>query len=118
MGIVWLDAGCDISPSKAHDLTSIHPVDGGDVYCCKYCWRVKWLPNSMETTQQLTKLMTKYGNNIGYLKLLDRRHEAKMLIYQLQELWVLRGQLDRDELQAVIDMSIKEVSSGYSGCNM
>ncbi len=108
LGIVWLGAKCDVSPTQAHYLTGIHSADGGEVYCCKYCWKVKWLSDSKDGAEQMTSLMTKHGSDIGYQKLLDTKPDAKMLIYQLQDIWMLRGHLSKDDLQEVIDMSIKE----------
>ena len=109
MGIVWLSPKCNSSSTQAHYLVSIYSVDGGDIYCCKYCWKVKWLPNSRDGAEQLSVLMRKYGDDIGYQLLLDRKPNAKKLMYQLQDIWMLRGQLGKGDLKTIIDMSIKEV---------
>ncbi len=112
MGITWLGTECDKSPSGAHYLVGVHSADGGEVYCCKYCWRVKWLPASTSGAEEFDKLIYKYGTEIAYQKLLDRRYNAKEVMYQLQDIWMLAGQLGSKDLQSIIDMSIKEVSSG------
>ena len=110
MDVVWFDAKCDKSPGGAHYLVGIYKVDAGEVYCCKYCWKVKWLPNSRDGAEQMTRLMTKHGNDVGYQKLLDLKPDAKEMLCKLQDIWMLVGRLGKNDLKAIIDMAKKEVS--------
>ena len=112
MEVVWLGTECDKSPGGAHYLVSVYAADGGDVYCCKYCWKVKWLSNSKDGAEQMTRLMTKHGDDVGYQKLMDLKPESKEMLYKLQNIWMLVEQLDKDDLKAIIDMAVKEVSNG------
>lgn len=91
LGIVWLDPRCEESPrTKAHFFIAKTTVNGGSVYQCKYCQRVKWMPNSLNECQEMWRMMQVYGLDGGYQKILDKNPSARRLLSKIQDIYYLR----------------------------
>ncbi|KKL19471.1 hypothetical protein LCGC14_2465150, partial [marine sediment metagenome] len=95
--IVWIGHECSDSPTGAHWLIGdSDAVDRGFLFKCKFCHRYKWLPIGTDEALTMGELMRKYGEDIGYQKMLDRKPAAKVLVAKLQELRRLRGVIKYD----------------------
>ena len=103
MGIVWPDARCDDSPvSKAHHTIARTQIDGGDIYECKYCHRVKWLPNNMTECVRLGNWLKIYGYNGGYQRILDLHPAAKRLLSKIQDIYYLRKAIPPEQFPIAV----------------
>ncbi len=94
LGITWLDARCEDSPvSKAHYLIGRTQVDQGTVFECRYCHKVKWLPNGIDGAQRLGYLLHVYGLDGGYQRMLDEHPAARRLMSKIQDIFYLKKSL-------------------------
>ena len=85
MGVVWVDSNCEDSSIGAHFFEGILRVDGGDVFKCKYCKKVKWLPGSIEGAVKLAAAIRKYGDDEGYRRFLGHFPKAKAALASRRE---------------------------------
>ena len=85
MGIKWPDHYCPDKPFApyAHHLEAKIDVSAGTIYICKYCYRAKWLPNSMSDCRQLDYYQRHYGMDEGYCKFLDEHPIARKILEAL-----------------------------------
>ena len=90
LGIVWVDGRCEESPSKAHYYVGRDKIDKGQLFECKHCHSIIWLPMDYESAQKLSTLMILYGESSGYCKMLDRHPAARKIIAKVQDLKYLR----------------------------
>lgn len=86
LGITWLDSECEVA--KYHFLKEYDKVDGGVIFQCQYCHKVKWLPLSYDDAVKMGELMRKLGNQAGYCHFLNlpSHRMAKIMVAKLQEL--------------------------------
>ncbi len=97
LGITWLDTRCEESPrSKAHFLVGKTVVDGGTVFECKFCHRVRWLPNNLNECQRLGNWFYIYGLDGGYQRVLDLHPAAKRLMSKIQDIYYLKKTIPPD----------------------
>lgn len=98
LGIEWLDGRCEENKvTKAHYMVGRTHVDGGTVFMCVYCGKVKWLPNSFGRAQVLGQYIERYGKTVGYQKILDRHPAAKRLLSKIQDIYYLRKSISADQ---------------------
>lgn len=88
LGIRWIGSECpDGSP---HFLVARHNFSGGSIFICSNCQKSVWLPTTIQDAAELEQLIKQYGTNTGYLKLLDKFRDAKIMVAKLQYLWEQR----------------------------
>jgi hypothetical protein len=98
LGIRWLDARCEESPvTKAHYFIACTRVGDGDIYECKYCHRVKWMPCGIDNCTEFWNYMQIYGKDGAYQRILDENPEAKRMIAKIQDIYYLRLALKDDK---------------------
>lgn len=104
LGVEWFDHYCPDKPTPphSHHLVGTTPVDGGVLFVCKYCGRIKWLPSTIGGSYALWECMRKYGEQKGYCIALDFHPAAKRLLSKVQNFYLLRKVLsDGDFAMAV-----------------
>jgi len=102
LGITWLDAYCEESPTKGHLLVGRTRVDGGTVYKCSVCHRVKWMPDDIEECIRLGNSMKIYGEDGGYQRVLDKHPAAKRLMAKIQDIYYLRKALTPEQFPIAV----------------
>ncbi len=102
LGIVWIDNRCEESPTKAHYSIGGMMVDMGTIFECKYCHRMKWLPNTFQEVMTLGNLQQIYGLSLGYQKMLDKHPTARGLVAKIQDLYLLRKSVPEEHIGKVI----------------
>jgi len=119
LGIVWVDARCELSPTKAHHMIGKFHIDKGVLYECKYCHRVRWQPFSLTAAVRFGSLMRIYGEDEGYRRALNHHPAARRLIAKLQDLYLLRASMPEEQYLIVLaaimtdkEYPYKEVTNG------
>ena len=102
LGITWLDAYCEESPTKGHLLVGATKIDTGTVYKCNICHKVKWLPNDIDECIKLGNFMKIYGQDGGYQRILDRHPAAKRLMAKIQDIYYLRKALTPEQFPIAV----------------
>ena len=98
LGIKWLEARCDDSPtSKAHYLVAKTDTSAGVIFECKYCHKVTWLPASLDECERLNTWMHIYGKDGGYQRILDLHPAAKRLLSKIQDIYYLKKSLPPEQ---------------------
>jgi len=98
LGITWLGVRCEDSPvTKAHYLVDRTKVGDGTIYECKYCHKVKWLPNTESDCIKLGNFLQIYGHDTGYQKILDQHPAAKSLMAKIQDIYYLKKSLPPEQ---------------------
>lgn len=103
LGITWLDARCDKSPkTRVHWFIGRMNTDNGTVFQCKFCHRVKWLPNTIQECERLGNWMRVYGEDGGYQRLLDLHPTAKRLMSKIQDIYYLKKSIPADQFPIAV----------------
>lgn len=75
--VVWDD-------SHPHIWKEVEKIRFGTMFVCKGCRQYRWLPDVMQETQKLQKLIHNCGYQQGYNEYLNTRPELKILIWAVQ----------------------------------
>jgi len=102
LGITWLDSYCENSPTKGHLLVGATRIDGGTVYKCSICHKVKWIPSGLDECIKLGNSMKIYGQDGGYQRILDKHPAAKMLMAKIQDIYYLRKALTPEQFPIAV----------------
>jgi len=103
LGITWPSAECSSSPSSAHYFIARgDAINGGVIFRCEYCGEIKWLPTIWADSERLGYMMRYNGVEEGYLRMLNRRPTAKVMVAKLQTLHRLKGKIPHDEYLVVV----------------
>ena len=107
LGITWLDSVC--VDGKAHYLIEFDMVDGGSIFRCRYCRKIRLLPLDPTGIARLDTLMKKFGRQNGYCQYLNYHRAAKIMVAKLQELERLSLIVnDKLELARIADKILRE----------
>jgi len=102
LGITWLDSYCEDSPTKGHLLKGTTRIDGGTVYKCSICHRVKWMPDNLDECIKLGNSMKIYGQDEGYQRILDKHPAARRLMAKIQDIYYLRKALTPEQFPIAV----------------
>jgi hypothetical protein len=103
LGIKWLADRCEESAiTHAHYLIGTTQVDYGTLYTCKFCGKVKWLPNQVSQCIELGTLMKIRGFDAGYQAMLDLHPAAKRIICKIQDLSYLRKSMPPEQFPIAV----------------
>lgn len=87
MGIEWIGSYCNGSTAQPHYLVEVDKLGGQSIMLCKYCYKPKVLPNSLEAAQTFTVLAHKYGLPDAYYEYLSYHPEARWALANLLNIW-------------------------------
>lgn len=91
LGIVWIGSRCEDSPvTKAHHMIGRISIDQGEIFECKYCHKVKWLPKTEAECTRMGNWLQVHGKDEGYQRTLDSHPAAKRLISKIQDIYYLK----------------------------
>lgn len=83
--LTWPDDTCSTSPTLAHHMLEVEKVDGGILFCCKYCQCYKWLPVWYDSgATGFSADIHHYGIQAAYQKLLSE-HPTVVRVLQRYE---------------------------------
>ena len=104
MDIEWIDSYCDKKPGAphAHYFTATLNVDGGSIFFCTYCHRVKWLPNTIQDAELFNKLTKKFDAHTAYNIILHQRSAARRMLLRIKDIYLLERVLSPLEFAQVL----------------
>ncbi len=103
LGIEWPGERCEESPvTHAHWFTGRTYIDGGVIFECKFCHKVKWLPTEYEHCYDLGAWQHIYGLTTGYQRMLDLHPSARRLLSKIQDIYYLRKAIPPEQFPLAI----------------
>lgn len=107
LGIRWIGSYCpDGSP---HYSIEYDKVEGGSVYRCIKCHKIKWLPVDFYEAIKLGTMMDKYKQQEGYCRYLNLHRSTKIMVAKLQDLERLSSKIDdKMEFARIADKILSE----------
>ena len=113
LDIRWPKLECLDSPVGNHHFIAQASISRGNIWVCKYCLAIKWLPQDWYDCFNLSADMMKYGIQKAYWIWLDRRPKLKELLAKLQDIGMLRKKLSNQRLLEVIVEIVVDHSFEY-----
>ena len=102
LDIRWPESACWYSPEGCHHFIAQVSISRGNIWVCKHCLAIRWLPFGWQDCLNLSISMMKYGIQEAYWMCLDKRPRLKELLAKLQDIRVLREKLPNQRLLEVI----------------
>ena len=102
LGIRWIGSYCSTNPAIPHWLIETSKTEGGSIFKCRKCGKVKWLPTNMTDAILMGSLFSQYGFDAGYQMMLDRYPHTRNLIARIQDISYLQHALPADQLPVAV----------------
>lgn len=104
---------CEQGPNRAHHFVQIV----GNIWRCKYCWAVKWLPSSISDAVNFSNEIKRFGLEAAYQRLLKHRPRVVEILERMEDFRLLRKAFPEDERNLMIAIAAviteKEGSNAY-----
>lgn len=113
LDVRWPGLECSDSPTGSHYFIAQVGIARGNIWVCKYCLAIRWLPFAWQDCFNLSIDMRKYGIQETYWRWLDKRPKLKELLAKLQDIGILREKLPNQRLLEVIVGIIADHSFEY-----
>jgi len=99
MGVKFPEPYCNYhSPSGSHHYLKI----ADNIWQCKYCWAVMWLPNNWDDCEAFGIDVMRMGIDKAYQKQLRNRPGVRQVLSTLTEISQAREVMPEDELIKVV----------------
>lgn len=121
--ITWGDSRCEDRPYPpfSHWWVQVGSVDGGNVFICKFCHRVRWYPSSLNEAISFSNLIQRCETtDEAYQMILEKHPIAAVQMAKLGDLRNIRKFVTDDDqfrdilivIEGVKDYLHKEDSDG------
>lgn len=94
---------CSYSPTGGHYSSLILP----NIWRCKYCWAVKWLPSWNEVIA-FSEDIRKMGIQAAYQKWLQPKSKVRELLTKLEEIRLMKELMPATELAKIVAVIVLE----------
>jgi hypothetical protein len=104
--ISWGDSRCEERPYPpfSHWWVMVSSVDGGNIFMCKFCHRLRWYPSTLSETVRFSNLIRSHEDiDNAYQELLRKHPVAAVQVAKLSDLRYIRKFIgDDDEFRNMI----------------